>query len=406
MTADEIYARVRAGASLRSEDAGIRVLASYQPLGGTGGKVFPPTYLADRGSSPYVFEERYDDEGKEVRTVLLDSYQSQANRTETALLESRRRGEIALPLIELVAEAGDQRFTVSSLEAPHRSSDAYFRDAEDGDGVAFDRTQAGKAIRSASERSARGLFRYCPTALVYGTWDSHRGGRGAKVARSYVSELTGYLPLEGKRTGSRIDPLVLANLKVVERSPEEGYWDLPDRVEVLPEDGAAPAPGKRKKDELTAQGHGMIPPTLSPSGGVSITQATRRAFVSFPGLARLRFPDPATGDVDQETDGAAAATLAALALLGDRLAFGAAALHLRSGCDLVLVEERLEWVRRGGETEPLDLGVDEARKLFHVALDRSRDAGLEWQSETIELRPRENLRRAIELSFAVAPEPE
>jgi CRISPR-associated protein Csb1 len=57
--------------------------------------------------------------------------------------------------------------------------------------------------------NATPLFELCPTALIFGVWDSSgpRGGRGAKFARASVSEIVGYHAVSGLRTSSRIDPL-------------------------------------------------------------------------------------------------------------------------------------------------------------------------------------------------------
>ena len=76
--------------------AAFRCVTDYQPAGGPGDKVFPPTYEGGR----YATEERVDPGTGEVRQcVLLDSVQSQANRMELALLESHRAGKVELPLL-------------------------------------------------------------------------------------------------------------------------------------------------------------------------------------------------------------------------------------------------------------------------------------------------------------------
>ena len=57
------------------------------------------------------------------------------------------------------------------------------------------------------------MFHYCPTALVFGLWDSTgpKGGLGAKFARALVSEIIGHDAQVGVKTSSRIDP---ANIRV------------------------------------------------------------------------------------------------------------------------------------------------------------------------------------------------
>ena len=96
--------------------AAFRCITRYQPVGGPGDKVFPPTYEGGK----YAVEERIDpDTGERRDCVLLDSVQSQANRMELALLEAHRANRVALPLV--VAHFSDaelpKKFSVNSLEA-------------------------------------------------------------------------------------------------------------------------------------------------------------------------------------------------------------------------------------------------------------------------------------------------
>ena len=58
-------------------------------LGGAGDKVFPPTYaVAEGAENKYAIEERrMPGTGEIVRSVVLDSVASQANRFELALLD-------------------------------------------------------------------------------------------------------------------------------------------------------------------------------------------------------------------------------------------------------------------------------------------------------------------------------
>ena len=97
--------------------AAFRCVTDYQPAGGPGDKVFPPTYEGGK----YATEERIDPEtGKRRPCVLLDSVQSQANRMELALLEAHRAEKVELPLLvtRFNQEELLRKFTVTSLEAP------------------------------------------------------------------------------------------------------------------------------------------------------------------------------------------------------------------------------------------------------------------------------------------------
>src|SRR3954451_16446836 len=78
--------------------AAIRLKMELQPAGGAGDKVFPPTYVG----GVYAWEDRtLVRHADPIRTCLLDSVQSQANRLELALLESHRRGDLRFPILEV-----------------------------------------------------------------------------------------------------------------------------------------------------------------------------------------------------------------------------------------------------------------------------------------------------------------
>ncbi|HED19870.1 MAG TPA: hypothetical protein ENI74_10280 [Gammaproteobacteria bacterium] len=79
--------------ALSGRAAAFRCVTDYQPAGGPGDKVFPPTYEGGK----YATEERIDPNTGETRKcVLLDSVQSQANRIELALVEANRDGRVTV----------------------------------------------------------------------------------------------------------------------------------------------------------------------------------------------------------------------------------------------------------------------------------------------------------------------
>ncbi|MEU8889885.1 type I-U CRISPR-associated RAMP protein Csb1/Cas7u [Streptomyces sp. NPDC048442] len=368
----------------------MRVTAEYEPLGGVGSPVFPPTVkITETDSAGYLLEPRYVGGARED-VVLLDQRQSQANRCEAALLDAVQRGEVFVPHLALETESVGVAVRVTSLDAPHRSRDAYFRDAVDADGVAFDRTEAGLALRDASAGDVSAYLRLVPSDLAYGVWDSHRKRRiQVKIPRAYSSEMIGVAPLIGVRAAGRVDRFNLTGETV---EVTESGW--------APAAGGKPAKGA-KTAKMSALGHGMIPPSEG-LGGVSVTALQRSATLSFAQLAALRF-----GPLDEELAATGRALVAAIALLGDRLAFASHALHLRSGCDLMLVGERVEWVLRGRDGRP---GVEalevaspqKALALFEVALERARAAGLEWAREPVVVRPNASLQQAIDKSYVIA----
>jgi len=225
------------------------------------------------------------------------------------------------------------------------------------------------------------LYLHSPADLIYGVWDSHRGLRqAAKFPRVYTSELVGHGAKVGVRAAGRFDLLTSGGKKV------QGGND----------DWSPDGKGSKKLSEL---GLGSIPPStrdrkgnLVP-GGVSLGSISRNATLSFAGLARVKV------GATSEASRAARAVLAAVALAGDRLAFGSPAVFLRSGCDLVVTSEAVTWVQRGGITEPLDLDAATAIELFNHAVARARDAGLTWSAEPARLQPQTKLKKVVDEAF-------
>lgn len=360
------------------EWAAARIVATYQPSGGRGARVYPPTFpTTSRDESCYLLEER-SSSGEPRGAVVLDQVPSQANRCEEALAAAWRRGEARLPMLRLTHD-GAARFEVLGLEAPHRAFDAYWRDSLMG-GNKFDRTDIGRALQAASLADASALLRHDPATLLYGGWNSHRKGRQAKFPRLYSSEMIGWDPVVGTRKAGRMDP---ANL-VGSRTGEGDEWSY------------STSAAKKKDSKLSEIGHGNIAPNGA-HGGVTVTEISRSAVLSLTAVRRLGF-----GDLDADAHTAARALLVALGLLGDRLAFGQAGVWLRSGCDLVAESETLEWIGRGGVVEPFTLTPADALALYAAALDAAEAAGVPLALETVELTPSKALADAIDFSLTKA----
>lgn len=385
-----------------SRDAAIRSVTRLAPAGGPGDKVFPPTYA---GGVYATEQRRVGDEI--VETVLLDSVQSQANRMELALRGAYERGELRFPLV--VAD-----FTpdfphigrVTALDAPHRIADAIFRESR-LDGVAFRDTPEGRSFVDARPANATALLELCPTALIFGVWDSTgpRGGLGAKFQRALVSEIVGFRAVSGVRTASRVDPLpIVASVTIYET--EDGGWTTNEDEARTDEKGNAV---RRKTGRPSEINLGNVTPDLARDergnplpGGVSISHATQTAVVSLPALRRLRFP--VDDRADDEKDAAARTLLAALAVAA--VAYQRQdGYDLRSRCLLVPEETRFEIVPGdGSEARPLDVDVESARHVYEAAVEAARAAGLPWRDEEIVLEPSPRLVELIRKSEQMAPE--
>lgn len=369
--------------------AALRCVTEYQPAGGVGDKVFPPTYEGGK----YAMEKRVVEGGEIVDCVLLDSVQSQANRMELVLLEAWRTKDangkrlIELPVVSVRFDAGrlTKKFVVTSLDAPHRVADAILRDSL-LDGVMFRKSRTGKVLDHADVSNATGVFGLNPTALVFGLWDSTgpRGGLGAKFQRALVSEMVGYRAQDGVKTSSRIDPaeIRLGAGTIYERAAKGETtpdWTL-DAGLAAKEKSQAKKLGKDGKP--SEANHGNVTPGIA-SGGFTLSAAKQITVLSLATLRRLRFPLNGGPGTQPEIDRAARTVLAALGLLGATLAREQGA-DLRSRCQLFPTQAFFwELLDKPGEAEHsrFSLTGGEAVALFNAAVDEATKAGLPWEND-------------------------
>lgn len=368
----------------------LRSRLSLAPAGGTEDKVFPPSYAVDgRADHKYAVETRQIDD-KEVETVLLDSVASQANRAEEALLEGWLDGDLAFPVPYVdFSDANTEEEDLSeigkltALEAPHRIADAIFRDSL-LDGTLFRLSDVGQQITNATPRDATALYRYSPTALLFGVWDSTgpKGGLGSKFQRSYVSEIIGLDVQVGKKVGSRLDPLAIEKL-----SAEDLIYEHADPAQVwtVNEDEAAKEKGKPKIIGRPSEiNHGNIAPSIdSLSGGVTISGAVQTTVISLAALRKLRF-----GGRDRAKEAAAQTAIAALGVAAIAYLYE----HdydLRSRCLLVPTEtQTLELVARDGSAPTVvDINRSVASDILKRAAEEAAKAGIGWETSEIRLEP-------------------
>ena len=379
--------------ALAGKAAAFRSVTEYQPAGGPGDKVFPPTY---EGGS-YATEQRYID-GADVSCVLLDSVQSQANRMEMALLDEWESGRAPLPVISVNFTKDDipQPFRVTSLEAPHRIVDALLRDSE-LDGVMFRQSATGKRLDTLDIRNATALFELCPTALVFGMWDSTgpQGGSGIKFQRTLVSEIIGMHAHQGRKTSSRLDPAqILRSAGPVYRT-RDGGWTL---------EQAEAGEGNSRGVRPSEVNHGNIAPSIADDGGFTISRALQTTVLSLPALRRLRFPING-GSPDSLVDLAARTALAAQALFAATLVREQGA-DLRSRCLLFptapAVWELLD--RPGHQPKEFELPSEQGREIYLQAVQEAQEAGLPWLEREMALKPSRQLAALVRQSQLLAAE--
>jgi CRISPR-associated protein Csb1 len=395
----------------------IRGVATLEPAGGPGDKVFPPTHAIDeRNKKPepgakYAFEDRRID-GQSVRCVLIDSVQSQANRMEEALQALWDEKKIALPVVSVDFSAiAPEVGRITSLTAPHRIADALLRDSLLGDQL-FRLSDIGKSFTDTSTKNATALFKVCPTGLVFGLWDSTgpKGGLGAKFQRALVSEIVGMNAVPGSKTESRIDPLNVlkksADIYVAADDDETWTTDVASAKQYDKDDENKPSKYKRgdpirfgKEGKPSEVNHGNVTPSIdSIAGGVTIDYATHTVVLSLASLRRLGF---AAGATEART------VLAALGLLAV-LASESRGHDLRSRC--LLVPKRgsalnLEAVGRDGSATDLQLDLAGAIQLYKDAVE-SLPEGIKFEKGAgealVELTPSPKLAGLVKKSRELA----
>jgi CRISPR-associated protein Csb1 len=274
--------------------AALRYRARLQPAGGSGDKVFPPTYEGGKYA-----EEKRRIEGVTYDCVHLDSVQSQANRMELALLEASREGLIRVPRIEVqftgdLAEIG----SISSLEAPHRLADAILRDSmlkDSSDEVKrYPETSEAKKWINGSVQNASGLFEVGPTALLFGIWFNPTGGAGnkgslgTKIQRAIVSEVFAVGVERGVKSALRIDPLQIEKGAgpIFSVNAETGEWSLDAGTGTKKLEKV----GRKKEGNPSDIVHGnIVTPIDDKNGGVTFEYALQATVISLPALRRLQF---------------------------------------------------------------------------------------------------------------------
>lgn len=380
--------------------AAIRIVTRLDPVGGLGDKIFPPTY-----EGGLYAEERVWMEGREVRSVLLDSVQSQANRMELALLAAYDNGKIKIPLIigkgYLDAE-GEPKRRITALEAPHRCHSAIFRESL-FDGAPFRDSLSGKRLYSASLDNATPLLELCPHALIFGAWDSTMsvfkpGYLGPKFERAITSEIVGYDARLGVSPGGALDPLGIERAATIYETVD-GNW-TPEEREARKDKDGNPVPfsrgsSKKQPGRPSLINFGNVTPSFrdperkdrNRPGGITIAFAKQTTVLSLIALRRLHFPS-ARAKANPVTDLTVQTLLAALALCAITYA-RRDGYDLRSRCVLIPTDPaRFELVGSdAAQITIFSLDPEGATALFNAAAGKLAKTTLGWHPDEILLTP-------------------
>lgn len=407
--------------------AAFRCRRRLQPAGGPGDKVFPPTFS---GAKYAVEQRRVPGRPEPVECVVLDTVQAQANRMELALQDALDGGQIEIPVLKVdfsqwspsgdvdadktAGKLIDAIDTITSLQAPHRLADAILRDSEIEEGeagadgkkprIAFRKSAKGKALNTVSPKNATALYEMCPTALIFGMWDSTgpKGGLGAKFERAMVSELVGVGATVGDLLrGVRRDPLeIRAAVKVLKGADKN--WSLATANSATAESPSAinhsSVPFPKQRDEKTDK---------NLYAGATIEYAEQTTTISLIALRRLGLgvskreneKEEAFTSRAKKAEDAGRTVLAALGLCAATLAFESG-VGLRSRC-LLWPEEAMSWdllETPGVVPKPYSLTAEDAKTLLKDAVTAAEAFGLTWEKTPISLVPQQKLVDLVRLS--------
>jgi CRISPR-associated protein Csb1 len=278
-------------------------------------------------------------------------------------------------------------------------------------------SEIGKRLRRVNPADATALFELCPTALLFGMWDSTgpKGGLGVKFERALVAEMVGVNAVRGVKTSSRIDPLGIqlkAGPIYIATDDAPNDWTLEQDLATKRNN----KPVKMGKDGRPSEAnHGNVTPSLSDTdkktgeflaGGVTIEFADQVIVISLPVLRRLRFPLP--GEAWKPTpeqharDRAARTVLVALGLVAAALADEAGA-ALRSRCHLWPEGDKPSWElldRKGLKRFGVD--AESAIGVFNEAVEAAKATGLPWRDTPLRLEPTEDLVKLVRKSQELA----
>jgi CRISPR-associated protein Csb1 len=387
--------------------AAFRCRRRLRPAGGDGDKVFPPTFA---GAVYAVENRRLPGQAEPVQCVLLDSVQSQANRMELALQEAIDAGTLKMPLLVVdfskYDPTGDTEADkkdpgrlidsigkITSLQVPHRLADAILRDSVI-EGKPFRHSDKGKALNRVSPANATPVFELCPTALVFGMWDSTgpKGGLGPKFERAMVSEIVGVGAQVGDlRRGVRRDPLEIRAAVKVLKNPDASWAVADEKARGADAPSAvnhSSVPFPKQRDRKTEENQ---------FDGVTIEYAEQITTLSLICLRRLRFP--LNGAPTPEVDGAARTVLSALGLCAATLAFESGS-GLRSRC-LLWPDEPMNWEvldKPGQPPKSYTLTGPAALNLLKDAVVAATKVRLPWSEAPILLSPSAELVKLVRLS--------
>ena len=265
----------------------------------------PPTFPDSDGVGKYIIYNNGD-----VKDVVLDTTQSQANRVEPIFDSSG-----LIP--DSTVRVGEK--TIPLTAAGHRVADACVRFSDKAELV-------HDALRSYEDGNAVPLAKLAPTALLFGAWDSRitSGATGVKITRIFHGEIRGHNVIEVPAAGQFVSSV--------------------PRIE------------GQKSGDLSMEG--LLDCPFSGLGGVIVKgDIVRSTGINLRGIRALRGKDAAETEKLQNY-------ILGIALYA--LTYPVPQ-NLREGCNLVATKTVTETFSEGGTRSAVELTHAAAAKFAHQA---------------------------------------
>jgi CRISPR-associated protein Csb1 len=356
----------------------IRILETLEAAGGKDFPVFPPSYAGEGTKASPVYDlngiewgealrvKGKDDNRRIIRYIkrarhcTMDSPQSHANRTEIAFVDDQELTGLvpqAEANIPRKPEFADQS-NANLLTLPHRVGDFRVRTSDQ-------KQAAASAIKALANGDALPLLRFMPTSLIFGFWDSRAEGYKHKHARILLTRIDAFdvVPCEkhalyiGPYSKDECAAVVLGDPILAEK-----LVDLDGAASDDDEKEAGKGDEKKWGDKMAERGFSNALSKPGSLGGIFADRIERLALISLTDIASIfcfkqqketgaakqesKKPQP-----DKDLTNAARRYLLAIALLAEAYPRSNGGYRLRSGCELLAKQKKIELLGSSSETE-------------------------------------------------------
>ncbi len=370
--------KVREPGSAASMPAVIRIVETLEAAGGPDFPVFPPSYAGENKSDGPRYDlngiewEQYEKTTakgekkvvpyvKKARHCTMDAPQSHANRTEVAFCEDESlRKLVPQASARIPRKSGFEHLSDANLlELPHRVADFRVRASDQ-------KTKAAEVIKAFAKGDALPLLRFMPTSVLFGFWDSRAEGYQHKHSRILLTRIDafGVVPCErhsvytGPYSKDECASVVLDNDNL---AGDLAALDAGDDAESADLAKKAKDEANKWADKMAERGFSNA--LASGLGGVFAERIERLALISLTDIAGIYCFQENSDKPDKELTNAARRYLLALALLAEGYPRSKGSYRLRSGCELIAKDKKVELRGNGAET-------DAAKELLRLCADR------------------------------------